>query len=157
MAENNPIKKDTQEEVENKINEEKKIKEKTDSVKKGNKITKQDIIASLAEMKLIELNELVKAIEEHFNVTASAPVMMQAASQGDGNVVPTEVNVILTKLGDSKIAVIKAVAEITEKPLMEAKKLVEGENPVIKEKVKPEEAEKIKEKLVAAGAGVEIK
>ncbi|WP_342264489.1 50S ribosomal protein L7/L12 [Spiroplasma endosymbiont of Clivina fossor] len=155
MAENNPIKKDTQEEIENKINE-----EKTDSVKKGNKITKQDIIASLAEMKLIELNELVKAIEEHFNVTASAPVMMQAASQGDGNVAPTEeeeVNVILTKLGDSKIAVIKAVAEITEKPLMEAKKLVEGENPVIKEKVKPEEAEKIKEKLVAAGAGVEIK
>lgn len=120
-------------------------------------LTKDEIIKALEGMKLIELNELVKAIEDHFGVVASAPMMMQAAPQADANEAPTEVNVILTDIGATKIAVIKAVAEITGKPLMEAKKLVEGEKPVIKEKIKPEEANEVKEKLIAAGAMVEIK
>lgn len=121
------------------------------------KITKKEIIEALESMKLTEINDLVKTIEEHFQVTASAPVMMQSTSQSDADEGPKEVNVILVNPGGTKIAVIKEVAAITGKPLMEAKGLVEKENSIIKEKIKLEEANEIKEKLVALGAVVEIK
>ncbi len=123
------------------------------------KLTNEEIIASLKEMTIIELNDLVKAIEEEFGVTAAAPVAGPAvvveeavADQG-----PTEVDVVLTEIGDAKVAVIKAVREATGLGLVEAKGLVDKVPAVIKEKVKVEEADKIKEILMAAGAVVEYK
>ncbi|WP_026389406.1 50S ribosomal protein L7/L12 [[Acholeplasma] multilocale] len=119
-------------------------------------ITKQDIINALEEMKLAELNELVKAIEEHFDVVASAGVAAAAAPVAAG--APTEVSVMLTSAGAQKVAVIKVVKELTGLGLMEAKKLVDGELPVaIKENVKTEDAEAMKAQLVEAGASVDLK
>ena len=100
------------------------------------KLTKEEIIASLKEMTVVELNELVKAVEEEFGVTAAAPV---AAA------------------GATKVQVIKAVQAITGLGLMDAKKLVDGAPCNIKEKISPVEAEEHKKALVAAGAEVEIK
>jgi len=120
-------------------------------------LTKEDIIKALEEMNLTQLNELVKEIEDHFGVVAAAAV---AAPAGDAaaNAAPSEVSVMLTSAGGQKVNVIKAVKEITGLGLMDAKKLVDGTLPVaIKENVKTEDAEKIKEQLVAAGATVELK
>ena len=123
------------------------------------KLTNEEIIASLKEMTIIELNDLVKAIEEEFGVTAAmptagvaAPVEEEAAAAG-----PSEVNVILTEVGQAKVAVIKVVKEVTGKGLVEAKALVDKLPATIKEKVKPEEADEIKKKLMEAGAVVDIK
>ncbi|MPM45634.1 50S ribosomal protein L7/L12 [bioreactor metagenome] len=122
------------------------------------KIKTEDLIASLKEMTIIELNDLVKAIEEEFGVTAAAPVaagpavVEEAADTG-----PTEVSVILKEVGQAKVAVIKAVREITGLGLVEAKGLVDAAPKAVKENVKPEEAEEIKKKLMEAGAVVEIK
>ncbi|WP_339022823.1 50S ribosomal protein L7/L12 [Spiroplasma endosymbiont of Crioceris asparagi] len=121
------------------------------------KLTKEDIIKSLEEMKLSELNELVKAIEDHFGVVASAAVAAPAA-EGAANAAPTEVDVLLTSPGGNKVAVIKIVKELTGLGLMDAKKLVDGTLPAkLKEKVKPEDGEAIKKQLVDAGASVELK
>ena len=121
------------------------------------KLTNEEIIASLKEMTIIELNDLVKAIEEEFGVTAAAPVAAAAAPAEEAVAAgPTEVNVILKEAGDSKVAVIKAVREITGLGLVEAKGLVDAAPKAIKEKCKPEEAEEIKKKLMEAGAVVEI-
>jgi large subunit ribosomal protein L7/L12 len=123
------------------------------------KLTKEEIIASLKEMTVVELNELVKAVEEEFGVTAAAPVAAAAAAPAEEEVAkgPTEVNLVLKAVGMQKVAVIKAVQAITGLGLMDAKKLVDGAPCNIKEKISPVEAEEHKKALVAAGAEVEIK
>lgn len=122
------------------------------------KLTHEDILAYLEEATILELNDLVKAIEEKFDVTAAAPVAVAAAADaGAAAAEPTEVNVTLTEVGGTKVAVIKAVREITGLGLVDAKGLVDKVPSVIKEKVSADEAKEIKEKLEAAGATVEVK
>ena len=117
------------------------------------KLTHEDILAYLEEATILELNDLVSAIEEKFGVTAAAPVAAEAAEAAG----PSEVTVTLTDVGGTKVAVIKAVREITGLGLVDAKGLVDKTPSVIKENIKPEEAEEIKKKLMDAGATVEIK
>ena len=121
------------------------------------KLTNEEIIASLKEMTIIELNDLVKAIEEEFGVTAAAPVAVAAAPVEEEAKGPTEVSLILKSFGASKVPVIKAVQAITGLGLIDAKKLVDAAPSTIKEKISPAEAETHKAALVAAGAEVEIK
>ena len=123
------------------------------------KLTKEEIIASLKEMTVVELNDLVKAVEEEFGVTAAAPVAAAAAAPAEEEVAkgPSEVNLVLKAVGMQKVAVIKAVQAITGLGLMDAKKLVDGAPCNIKEHISPVEAEEHKKALVAAGAEVEIK
>jgi len=123
------------------------------------KLTNEEIIASIKEMTVIELNDLVKAIEEEFGVTAAAPVAGVAAPVEEEAVAagPTEVNLILKAVGPTKVKVIKAVQAITGLGLIDAKKLVDNVPATIKEKISPAEAEGHKASLVEAGAEVEIK
>ncbi len=123
------------------------------------KLTKEEIIASLKEMTVLELNELVKAVEDEFGVTAAAPVAAAAApvEEEEEKKGPTDVNLVLKAVGMSKVAVIKAVQAITGLGLMDAKKLVDGAPVNIKEHISPVEAEEHKKALVAAGAEIEIK
>jgi large subunit ribosomal protein L7/L12 len=120
------------------------------------KINVSEFIASLKEMTVLELNELVKAIEEEFGVTAAAPVAVAAAGpvEEEG---PSTVNVVLKEVGPNKIAVIKVVRELTGLGLKEAKDLVDGAPANVKEGVSPEEGESLKAKLAEAGAVVELK
>ena len=122
------------------------------------KLTKEDIISSLKEMSLLEINELIKAVETEFGVSAAAPVAA-APVAGDAPAAegPTEVTLTLKSAGAAKVAVIKAVQAITGLGLMDAKKLVDAVPSKIKEKISPAEAEEHKKALVAAGAEVEIK
>ena len=119
------------------------------------KLSAQDVIASLKEMTILEINDLVKAIEEEFGVSAAAPVAVAAAgaapAEAGGNV-----NIKLTDAGANKVGVIKVVREITGLGLMEAKALVDGTPSVVKEDVKPEEAAEMKKKFEEAGAKVEL-
>ena len=122
------------------------------------KLTKEDIIASLKEMTIVELNDLVKAVEEEFGVTAAAPVAVAAApAEDDAPKGPTEVTLTLKSAGASKVQVIKAVQAITGLGLMDAKKLVDGAPVAIKEHISPVEAEEHKKAIEAAGAEVEVK
>ena len=123
------------------------------------KLTNAEIIASLKEMTILELNELVKAIEEEFGVTAAAPVAAGAAApvEEEAPKGPVNVTVVLTNPGQTKVAVIKAVQGITGKSLLEAKKLVDSVPAKIKENIPVAEADEIKAKLVDAGAEVEVK
>ena len=121
------------------------------------KLTHEDILAYLEEATILELNDLVKAIEEKFDVTAAAPVAVVAGDAAAADAAPANVTVTLTDVGATKVAVIKAVREITGLGLVEAKGLVDKTPSAIKENIKPEEAEAIKAKLVEAGATVEIK
>ncbi len=122
------------------------------------KLTKEEIIASLKEMTVLELNDLVKAVEEEFGVTAAAPVAVAAApAEEEVAKGPTEVTLVLKSCGAAKVAVIKAVQAITGLGLMDAKKLVDGAPCNIKEHISPVEAEEHKKNLVAAGAEVEVK
>ena len=121
------------------------------------KLNTEDVIASLKEMTILELNDLIKAIEEEFGVTAAAPVAVAAAADTAAPTGPTEVTVTLTDVGGTKVAVIKAVREITGLGLVDAKGIVDKCPSVIKENIKPEEAEEIKKKLMDAGATVEVK
>ena len=107
-------------------------------------------------MTVLELNDLVKAIEEEFGVTAAAPVAVAAAG-GAAAEEQTEFDVILTSAGDQKIKVIKAVREVTGLGLKEAKELVDNTPKAIKEGASKEEAEEVKAKLEEVGAGVEVK
>jgi|SRR5690554_270234 large subunit ribosomal protein L7/L12 len=122
------------------------------------KINVQEFLESLKEMTVLELNELVKAIEEEFGVSAAAVVATagagEAAAAEEG---PSTVDVILAGVGANKIAVIKVVRELTGLPLKEAKDLVDGAPKPIKEGVSAEEAEGLKAKLEEAGATVELK
>lgn len=119
-------------------------------------MTIEQILEAIENMKVLELNELVKAAEEKFGVSASAPVMVAAAG-GDAAAEKTEFDVILLDAGASKVNVIKAVREITGLGLKEAKELVDGAPKAVKEAAAKEEADQIKEKLEAAGAKVEVK
>jgi large subunit ribosomal protein L7/L12 len=130
-------------------------------------VTKEAIIEYLKKATLLEVNELVKAIEEEFGITAQPmPVMAvpqaggvpgQPASAPQAEQAPSEVSVILKSAGEQKIQVIKVVRQITGLGLKEAKDLVEGAPKPVKEGISPEEAQKIKKELEAVGAQVEIK
>lgn len=122
-------------------------------------MTIDEIIKAIEGMTVLELNDLVKACEEKFGVSAAAPVAAGAAA---GAAAPaaeekTEFDVILAEIGDQKIKVIKAVREITGLGLKEAKDLVDGAPKPVKEGAAKEEAEQIKTKLEEVGAKVEIK
>ena len=121
-------------------------------------MTKEQIIEAIKEMSVLELNELVKACEEEFGVSAAAPVaVVGGAAAGAAAEEKSEFDVVLTNAGANKIKVIKAVRELTGLGLKEAKELVDGTPAPIKEKVSPEEAEELKAKLEEAGATVEVK
>ncbi|MCG2184070.1 50S ribosomal protein L7/L12 [Staphylococcus epidermidis] len=117
----------------------------------------EQIIEAIKEMSVLELNDLVKAIEEEFGVTAAAPVAAGAAGGGDDAAEKTEFDVELTSAGSSKIKVVKAVKEATGLGLKDAKELVDGAPKVIKEAMPKEDAEKLKEQLEEVGASVELK
>ncbi|TFH49482.1 MAG: 50S ribosomal protein L7/L12 [Lysobacterales bacterium] len=124
--------------------------------------TKEDILEAIASMSVLEVSELVKAMEEKFGVTAAAPVAVAAvgavAADGDGEDEQTEFNVILVGFDDGKkIPVIKEVRAITGLGLKEAKELVEAGGKAVKEGVSKDESASLKEKLGAAGAKVEVK
>ena len=121
-------------------------------------MTIEQILEAIEQMKVTELNELVKAAEEKFGVSASAPVMVAGAAGGaDAAEEKTEFDVILANAGASKVGVIKAVREVTGLGLKDAKDLVDNAPKALKEGASKEEAEQIKEKLEAAGASVELK
>lgn len=119
----------------------------------------QTIIDTVKELSVIELSELVKAFEEEFGVSAAAPVAVAAVvgAAAPAEEEQTEFDVILASAGGNKIAVIKAVREITGLGLKEAKEVVDGAPKPVKEKVEKAEAEEIKKKLEDAGASVEVK
>jgi len=120
-------------------------------------MTIEQILEAIENMKVLELNELVKAAEEKFGVSASAPVMMAGAAAGAAAEEKTEFDVVLTSAGSSKVGVIKVVRELTGLGLKEAKEVVDNAPKAIKEGVSKDEADQIKEKLEAAGASVEVK
>lgn len=124
-------------------------------------MTTTEILDAIAGMTVLEVSELVKAMEEKFGVTAAAPVAAAAAGPAAAAEVEeeqSEFDVILTGFGDGKkIGVIKEVRAITGLGLKEAKELVEGDKSVVKEGVSKDEAASVKEKLEAAGATVEVK
>ena len=118
-------------------------------------MTIEQILEAIEQMKVTELNELVKAAEEKFGVSASAPVMVAGAAGGAAAAEEkTEFDVILANAGASKVGVIKAVREVTGLGLKDAKDLVDNAPKALKEGASKEEAEQIKEKLEAAGASV---
>ena len=117
----------------------------------------ENIIAEIKEASILELNDLVKAIEEEFGVTAAAPVAVAAAGVADAGAAKDSFDIELTSAGDKKVGVIKVVREITGLGLKEAKELVDGAPGVIKEGVATAEAEEIKAKLEEAGASVTLK
>ena len=117
----------------------------------------ENIIAEIKEASILELNDLVKAIEEEFGVTAAAPVAAAAAGAADAGAAKDSFDVELTSAGDKKVAVIKVVREITGEGLKEAKGLVDNAPSVLKEGVAAAEAEELKAKLEEAGATVTLK
>ena len=120
------------------------------------KLSTVEIIESLKEMTILELNDLVKAIEEEFGVTAAAPVAAAGAGAAEA-AKQTEFDVILMSAGNSKINVIKVVRELTGLGLKEAKELVDAAPKPIKEKVSEADAAALKAKLEEVGASVEVK
>lgn len=125
-------------------------------------VTREEIVETLKEMPALELSELVKELEEVFGVSAAAPVMVAggaAAGAGDAGAADekTDFDVVLEGFGDNKIAVIKAVREITGLGLKEAKELVEGAPCPVQEGVAKDKAEEIKTTLEEAGAAVTLK
>ncbi len=122
-------------------------------------MTKEDIIQAIKEMSVLDLNELVKACEEEFGVSAAAPVAAAGAGAAAGGAAAekTEFDVVLSNAGANKIKVIKVVREITGLGLKEAKEIVDGAPKTLKEAVAKEEAEDIKAKLAEVGAEVELK
>ncbi len=128
-------------------------------------MTKDEIIEAIKQMNVVELSDVVKALEEEFGVSAAAPVAVAAAPAAggpdDGGGAPaedqSEFEVSLKEIGPNKINVIKAVREVTSLGLREAKELVESAPTAIKEGIAKEEANEIKSKLEEAGAAVEVK
>ena len=128
-------------------------------------MTKDEIVTMIKGMTVLELSELVKALEDEFGVSAAVPMAMAAGPSGgaaSGGAAAaaeeqTEFTVILKEVGDNKIAVIKAVREVTTLGLKEAKDLVEGAPKPVKEGVNKDEAASIKKKLEESGAKVEVK
>ncbi len=170
MAENKEIKKKVEEKAEEKVEEkveEKKVAEKKEAAAKPKETKKaakggstiEDILAKVESMTVLELSELVKALEDKFEVSAQAMVSAAPAAGAAVAAVEekTEFDVELKSAGQRKIEVIKAVRKITSLGLKEAKEAVDKAPNVVKEKVSSEEAEKIKKQLEEAGAEVEIK
>ena len=124
-------------------------------------IATEDFIKQIDEMSVLELNDLVKALEEHYGVSAAAaaaPVAAAGVAPADAPAEEkTEFDVVLTAIGDKKINVIKTVREVTSLGLKDAKELVESAPATIKEAVSKDEAEEIKKQLEEAGATVELK
>ncbi|MDX8409374.1 MAG: 50S ribosomal protein L7/L12 [Mariprofundales bacterium] len=124
-------------------------------------ITKDELIEAIASMTVLDLSELVSALEEKFGVSAAAPVAVAAGPAAGGEAAvaeeQTEFDVILTAAGAKKIQAIKAVREITGLGLKEAKEVVDGAPKAVKEGVSKEEADTVKTKLEEAGATVEVK
>lgn len=121
------------------------------------KFSTEEFISAIKEMSVLELNELVKAIEAEFGVSAAAPVAVAGAAVAAVEEGPSEVDVILKAAGANKLAVIKLVREVTGLGLKEAKELVDNAPKPVKEKMDPEEAKAIADKLTEAGAEVEVK
>ncbi len=126
------------------------------------KLTKEEILGAIENLTVLELAELVKALEERFGVSAAAPVAVAAAPVAAGGAPAaveeqTEFDVILSAVGEKKIQVIKVVRELTGLGLKEAKELVDTAPKAVKEKVSRQEAEQVKAKLEAEGAKVEIR
>ncbi|GGG29090.1 50S ribosomal protein L7/L12 [Lysinibacillus alkalisoli] len=121
-------------------------------------MNKDQILEAIKAMTVLELNDLVKAIEEEFGVTAAAPVaVMGGAGGGDAAAEKTEFDLVLASAGDQKIKVIKVVREITGLGLKEAKELVDNAPKALKEGIAKEEAEEMKAKLEEVGASAELK
>ena len=123
-------------------------------------VAKEDVVSFIDNMTVLEMSEFVKELEEKYGVTAAAPTVAVAAAPGadaGAGEEKTEFDVVLTVTGDKKIQVIKEVRAITGLGLKDAKDLVEGAPKSIKEGVKKEEADEIKQKIEAAGGAVEIK
>ncbi len=147
------------------MSEETIVKEEKKTAKAGSaaKITKEDVIAFIENMTVLDLAELVKELEDRFGVTASAPMVMAGVAAGGGaaEAAPveekTEFDVMLMEAGAEKIKVIKVVREFTTLGLKEAKDLVESAPKPVKEGVSKETAEEIKKKLEEVGAKVEVK
>lgn len=127
------------------------------------KMSIEEMVSAVKEMTVLELNDLVKALEAEFGVKAAAPMMAAAPAAGAGGAAAapaeekTEFNVILTAAGANKINVIRVVRELTSLGLKESKDLVEGAPKPVKENVSKEEAASAKSKLEAVGATVEVK
>jgi len=125
-------------------------------------MTKEEIINEIEKMTVLDLVDLVKAIEEKFGVSAQMPITVAAAMPGAGQGGPaqdtekTEFDVVISNAGSQKVQVIKAVKEITGLGLKEAKELVDSAPKAVKEKVSEKEANDLKDKLVAVGATVDI-
>jgi|TARA_B110000438_G_scaffold4039_1_gene4068 large subunit ribosomal protein L7/L12 len=124
-------------------------------------LSKDELIEEIKQMSVIDLSEVVKALEEEFGVSAAAPVAVAVAPGGDTGAAEaaeekTEFTVTLKDIGPNKISVIKAVREVTSLGLKEAKDLVESAPKAIKEDVSKDESEEIKTKVEASGASVEI-
>jgi len=124
-------------------------------------LSKDDVLNAIAEMSVMDIVELIEAMEEKFGVTAAAAVAAAPAAGGDAGgaaaEAQTEFDVVLTGAGEKKVNAIKAVREITGLGLKEAKALVDGIPSAVKEGVSKEEAEEAKAKLEEAGAAVEVK
>ncbi len=124
-------------------------------------VTTEDFIKQIDEMTVLDLNNLVKSLEDHYGVSAAAAAMPVAAAAAAGGEAAaeekTEFDVVLTAIGDKKINVIKAVREVTSLGLKDAKDLVESAPATIKEAVSKDEAEEIKKKFEEAGAQVDLK
>ena len=122
-------------------------------------MTKEQIMEAIESMTVLELSELVKALEEKFGVSAAAPVAAAAAAPSAAAAAEekTEFDVILAAAGASKINVIKVVREVTGLGLKEAKELVDGAPKAVKEKISKADADALKAKLEEAGASVEVK
>lgn len=123
--------------------------------------TREDVLTYLEKASMLEISDLIKDIEEKFDVKAAAPVAaVSAAPAGDAGAAPAaekdDFNVVLKAIGDNKIQVIKAVREVTSLGLKEAKELVESAPKAVKEGVDKEEAESVKKKLEESGAEVEV-
>jgi large subunit ribosomal protein L7/L12 len=145
-------------------NAEAKAESKTKTVAKAKTMTKDDLIAAIEKMTVIELAELVKALEDKFGVSAAQPAMVAAApgaAPAAGEAAPaeekTEFSVMITAVGDKKIQVIKEVRAATNLGLKEAKELVEGMSKPVVEGVDKKTAGEVKAKLEEAGASVEVK
>src|SRR5690554_2957293 len=121
-------------------------------------LSKDDILNAIAEMSVMEVVELVEAMEEKFNVSAAAVAAAPAAAAGgEAAEEQTEFDVVLTGPGEKKVNVIKAVRELTGLGLKEAKEMVDGAPSTVKEGASKDEAEEAKKKLEEAGASVELK
>lgn len=120
------------------------------------KLTNEQIIESLKEMSILEVNDLIKAIETEFGVSAAAPVAVAAAGGASADA-PSDFNVVLVDAGANKVGVIKLIREITGLGLMEAKQMSEKSGSIIKEGVKTEDANAMKKQFEEIGAKVELK